>query len=146
MKYEEIYPPRLNDIMYVFSNTFLSNKAVVLAEVAILKNVNFVIHMEYPTTILNKKVNIPEDKRAEILYNLEIALNNEEISKNYEWSIIVEAIVFMMSPLTERLDKKRKDQDKILKVNKKLILEKDNIDVNSWLYKKHKNFGKYYVV
>ena len=79
MKYEEIYPPRLNEIMSIFSNVFLSHKVIILAEDAILKNVNFIVHMEYPTAILNKKMDLSEDKRAEVLYLLELALNLEEI-------------------------------------------------------------------
>ena len=106
---------------------------------------DFRVKMEYPNAILEKK-NMTEDIKKDIFYNFEIALNSEEILNNYSWNIIVEAIMFMVSPLTERHNKKGKEAEEISKVYKILIYEKSNINENSFLYKKYTNFTRKWLI
>ena len=69
---------------------------------------DFIVKMEYPNAILAKKY-ITEGIEKNIFYSLEIALNTEEILNNYTWHIIIEAIMLMVSPVTERDNKKGKE-------------------------------------
>ena len=52
----------------------------------------------------------------------------------------------MVSPLTERHNKKGKEAEEINKVYKILIYEKSNINENSFLYKKYTNFTRKWLI